>query len=152
MTESAAADAERGAVIWRVGDPWRDLREEILDYGTVTFVTENESTTILAVADGHLARLRGRRSGRLLGDETPIPLSGVLVATPCGFVLALSPVTRLRLTGRLVLLLAGAVPDWRSVPLLAPTVHDRSVDVPDVVGHPTEPCGARYCIRIEAPM
>jgi hypothetical protein len=147
MTTPEDADVGGAPVMWRLDDRWRDLRCEILRQRTVTFVTENGSTTVAAIDAGWLMRIPGQDSAPLDRDNTIHPLLGLAVATPCGIILVLDPVTRLRRTRRLVLVLAGAWPNWRLNAELDASAHVGRAAATDVA-HPVGVCGARDCIRI----
>ena len=133
------------SVIWQLGDPWRDLRDEIVAAGTTTIVTAHLTTHILDLGEHLTTRLPSLLGSELKEDGSERTLLEVEIATPCGLVTRCDPIERSQLSTPLLLVLPGAHPDWMTtyLPQLAGSADHLLAGLSPL--HPPSPCGALYC-------
>lgn len=133
------------SVIWQLGDPWRDLRDEIVAAGTTTIVTAHLTTHILDLGEHRTTRLPSLLGSKLKEDGNERTLVEVEIATPCGLVTRCDPIERSQLSTPLLLVLRGVHPDWMPAYLLqlAETADHLRRGLSPL--HPPGPCGALYC-------
>ncbi len=71
-------------IIWRSGEPWRDLTDEVRAVGTATVVSLRGAKRYLDAHNDKTARMATLAARALPGDEVWVPL-GAWELTPCGF-------------------------------------------------------------------
>ncbi len=138
--------------IWKLGDSWRDLREEVALAGKpVVAVTTALSIRIIDVEHGFHQRVPTSDSAPYIaGDGFEIELTEVRVATPCGLVLAGS--LQDSTSSSMPLILLCAIDDTSDKGLLA-VAHAAAAAMGAKRlgdGHPDEACGALHC-EVERP-
>lgn len=96
-------------VIWRIDQPWRDLRCDITSAAQVTVMTFC-SLYLIDTASGTALRRPGPLAVGLTGDNEPFTFVDLSVATPCGLVVDRDGPTW-RASTPLALVLEGLWPD-----------------------------------------
>lgn len=153
------------SVIWRSGDPWRDLADDLDGRAGVTVISRSGTARFLDLAGGRHNRLP-LEDGRPMWLDTqwrPLevgsgPGGWETTITPCGpnIVGVLDWAASTPLWAVLDGLWSaapdiGGTTDWTDTSLGAEIVDTIGRgELPDSgPGHPTEPCGALLCIRAE---
>lgn len=130
------------AVLWRVGDPWRDLRPELDGSSeTLVAVTSHGSVRAVSLEQNRQIRLPAEGHSRIDGDYRWMPLEGVPVLTPCGVVTWGYTASSWSASTSLVVAFFGPI---EAAGRVVAAFGGGSSDLSD---HPVEPCGAPYCPR-----
>jgi len=126
-------------IIWKAGDAWRDLTDDVRAAGTATAISLHGTARYIDAEHGRQARFPTMKAGVFACDGHWLPL-GDWSLTPCGLVTEApdhwSRGTPLRLV------LAGFVEGWASTPIGVETlaaVHASSE--PTAPGHPASRAG-----------
>lgn len=140
----AADAAATGGFLWRAPQPWEDLTGRSRAVGAVTAVTVSGAARLIDLRRGFHWRLPFEGGHRLPGDTERLRYD-VATITPCGVTLAHYDAS---FSTRLWALLPGFDDQWTRRADCRDIV-DAIVAkiVPDIVGHPPEPCNALHCIR-----
>ena len=130
-------------IIWKDGDAWRDLTDEVRAAGAATAISLHGTARFIDVEHGRQARFPTPKAGLFVCDSCWLPL-GDWSLTPCGFVTEASDHwsrgTRLRLV------LAGFVPYWAGTEAGAVMLAAVQAGTePTAPGHPDGACGAYWC-------
>jgi hypothetical protein len=131
-------------VIWRLGQPWRDLTPEVEALPAVTAVSLHGTARIMVPA-GWQVRIPLEGGHVMWRDLVRHPMSTMSI-TPCG-VSTNDSMGGWHQTSRLILVLAGEHPRWLRTEVgqaVFTTVRARGWSVD---GHPETRCEARYCVR-----
>lgn len=130
-------------VLWRVGDPWQDLKPYTEEPGPLVTVTGG-AVRMVDVSRGVHARMPLGTTA-LLGDGLELELMAVQTFTPCG--LNLTGYTRdSESMSTRILYLVRPGPNGET-----PTSLEFGDVRNSVETHPPEPCGAMYCYRLIPP-
>lgn len=131
-------------VLWRLGDPWRDLLPEIASSSeTIQVVSGQGSVRHVNVLNRWQLRVAGPGGAFIRGDGIMTDLASVSVATPCGIITwGHGPDSWSAST--VLLLVATDIPDnWTEI--------KKGLQVADYhatfASHPPHDCGARLCLR-----
>jgi hypothetical protein len=136
-------------LIWRSGEPWRDLTDDVAQIGVVTVVSRSGTTRILDVKHGRQVRLAMLQAHRWPSDGEWSEL-GRWRLTPCGLVM-IGPESW-ALGTPLWFVAEGECTNWYDTPLGAEVVVAiGSQAAPFAPGHPPQRCPAVYCPRAPSP-
>lgn len=98
-------------VLWRLGDRWRRLEEDIEAFEeTVTVVTENGTAQVMSLVDGWQQRVP-LEGGHVMKLDFRVRPLAMLSATSCG-VSTIDGRGRSHKTSRVILMLRGEHPQW----------------------------------------
>jgi hypothetical protein len=135
--------------IWRSGEQWRDLTDDVVQVGVVTVVSRSGTMRILDTARGRQVRLAMLQAHRRPTDGEWTEL-GRWRLTPCGLVMI--GLTAWSLGTPLWLVAEGECTNWCDTPLGAEVVVAiGSQAEPFAPGHPAKRCPAVYCPRAPSP-
>lgn len=151
MTDTVSAagiDVPGFDVLWRLGDQWRRLDDEIVAAEVVTVISCSGTARIIEADRGEFTRhLRVPPEGgdALHGDHVWRPMAAGAF-TPCGSTIV-EPGGVTPMGTPLLAVITGSHPNWMAYPGLR--------DLAEIVisrgtyryanGHPDEHCGALYC-------
>ena len=132
-----------GDILWKDGDAWRDLTDEVSAAGAATAISLHGTARFIDVEHGRQARFSDLSAHDMDCDGEWLPL-GDWSLSPCGFVTEApdhwSRGTPLRLV------LAGFVEDWAGTPIGTETLAAVQAGTePAAPGHPAGPCDAYWC-------
>lgn len=126
--------------LWSLGDPWRNLRPEIMDsLEPVVVTTVHRTVRVLNAQEGWQMRLPPVAGARIIGDGLQLVLAKIEVATPCGIVTWGDSVDSWS-ASTAILTVHVADPEGAQDGTGPPPIR-----VPSLEDHPPTHCGARYC-------
>lgn len=136
--------ASEVTILWRLGDPWRDLRDEIAASPVAVWaITGHGSLRGMHPAEHWQVRIPDASGARIAGDRMQTELSAITAATPCGVTTWGDGPESWSSSTTLLLLATGVPEDWPAI-RAGMTVEDFHATFDS---HPPDGCGARLCRR-----
>lgn len=131
-------------VLWRLGDLWRDLRDEIeASPVAVWAVTGHGSLRGMHPAEHWQVRVPAASGAHIDGDCEQTPLTEISAASPCGVTTWGNGPESWSSSTTLLVLSTGIPEDWSAMRAAMTVKHFHAT----FNSHPSEDCGARLCRR-----